>query len=144
MKFSIKNFKGKMLKLKVKNTVVNGKNIYKDIKGHENEINEVLIDLSPRKTRLKRLIVCLNFLYPGKVNREYKMTRGHSHNAEEVYLFLNGKGKIILGKRVFPVKKGDIVTVPANVWHRTVNTGKDKLIYLTIFERHEHSHLKKQ
>ena len=41
-----------------------------------------------------------------------------------------------------PVKKGDLITIPKNVWHRTVNTGKEKLVFLTIFQKHEGSHLK--
>ncbi len=143
MKFNLKKFKGKVLKLKVKEAVVKGKNIYKNIKGHENEINEVLIDLPSKKTGLKKLIICMNFLYPGKVNKEFKMTRGHSHKAEEVYLFLKGKGKIIVGKKVFRVKEGDLITIPSNVWHRTINTGKEKLVFLTVFEKHKHSHLEK-
>ena len=41
------------------------------------------------------------------------------------------------------LKEGDVVTVPINKWHRTVNTGRRKLIYLTIFEKSRHQHLKK-
>jgi len=143
MKTSLKKFKGKKLKLKVKDAKKKGKNIYKNIKGCENDINYVLIDLDSKKTGFKRLMLCLNTLYTGKVNKEFKMSRGHKHNAEEVYIFLKGKGKIIVGKKKIDVKEGDIVTVPVNRWHRTVNTGKRKLVYLTIFEKSRHKHLKK-
>ena len=136
-------FKGKTLKLKVKDAVKKGKNIYKNIKGYENDINEVLIDLPIKKTDLKKLMVCMNFLYPGKVNSEFKMTRGHKHNAEEVYIFLNGKGRIIVGNKKLNVKKGDLVTVPINKYHRVVNIGRSKLVFITIFEKSRHKHLKK-
>lgn len=141
MKFNINKFKGNTRILKVKDATVKGKNIYKDIKGYENDINEVLTD-SPN-SGLKDIIVCMNVLYSGNVNREFKMTRGHSHNAEEVYIVLDGKGYFIVGKKKIPIKNGDMITIPKNVWHRTVNTGKEKLVFLTVFQKHEGSHLKK-
>jgi glucose-6-phosphate isomerase len=140
MKFNINRFKGKTRVLKVKNAIVKGKNIYKNIKGHENEINEVLVDSS--NTGLENIIVCMNTLYPGKVNDEFKMTRGHSHDADEVYLVLKGSGHIIVDNKKTSIKRGDLITIPKNVWHRTVNTGKEKLVFLTVFEKHETSHLK--
>lgn len=142
MKFNLNKFKGKTLKMKVKDAVKKGKNIYKNIKGHENEINEVLIDLPFKKTGLKNLVVCMNYLYPGKVNSEFKMTRGHEHKSDEIYIFLKGKGYLIVDKKKINVKKGDIITVPINKYHRAVNTGKDKLVFLTILGKHKHSHLK--
>jgi len=140
MKSNINKFKGKTRILKVKDAIRDRKNIYKNIKGHENEINEVLTDLP--NTRMKDLTVCMNTLYPGKVNSEFKMTRGHFHNAEEVYLVLSGNGQIKVGNEKIQIKKGDLITLHKNVWHRTINTGKEKLVFLTIFERHQGSHLK--
>jgi oxalate decarboxylase/phosphoglucose isomerase-like protein (cupin superfamily) len=143
MKFKMDRFKGKTLKLKVKEAIKNGKNIYKNTKSYENEINEVLIDLPVKKTGLKKLMVCMNYLYPGKVNSEFKMMRGHKHNAEEVYIFLKGKGILIVDNKKIKIKKGDLITVPVNKYHRAINTGRDKLIFLTVFEKYKHGHLKK-
>jgi oxalate decarboxylase/phosphoglucose isomerase-like protein (cupin superfamily) len=143
MKTSLKKFKGKKFKLKVKDAKKKGKNIYKNIKGFENKINYILTDLDPKKSGLKRLMVTHHIIYPGKVNKEFKMTRGHKHNAEEVYIFLKGKGKIVIGKKKVDVKEGDVVTVPVNNWHRTINTGKRKFVYLAVFEKSRHQHLKK-
>lgn len=140
MKTSIKKFKGKKAILRVKDSVKGGKNVYKNIKGHGNDVNTVLTDLS--KSGLKKLTVTMNVLYPGKVNKEFKMTRGHKHNAEEVYVFLGGTGQIIVGKKRFSVKKGDLVTVPLNSWHRVINKGRSKLVFLTVFGKHGQSHLK--
>jgi oxalate decarboxylase/phosphoglucose isomerase-like protein (cupin superfamily) len=140
MKFDIKKPSGSKIVMRVKEATRQGKNVYKDIIGHEEEINEVLIDFN---TDLKDILICMNTLYPGNVNGELKMMRGHSHNAEEVYLVLSGKGYIIFDKKRIPVKKDSLITIPKNVWHRTVNTGKEKLVFLTIFQRHEGSHLKK-
>lgn len=140
MKFNINKFKGKTTILKVKDAVVKGKNVYKNIKDHENEINEILTDSS--HSGLSDIIACMNVLYPGKVNGEFKMTRGHLHNAEEIYLVLKGKGYFLVGKKKISIKRGDLITIPKNVWHRTINTGEEKLVFLTIFEKHEGSHLK--
>ena len=140
MKINIHDFKGKKVIMKVKDAIKEGKNIYKNIKGHENDINEVLADLP--STGLKDTIVCMNILYQGKVNGEFKMTRGHKHDVDEVYLVLKGKGYIILGKKIIKIKEGDLITIPDNMYHRTVNTCKEKLVFLTIFEKHEASHLK--
>ena len=140
MKFNINKVKGKTSVLRVRDAVKEGKSIYKNFRGCENDINEVLTDFS--NTGLKDIIVCMNVLYPGKVNGEFKMTRGHFHNAEEVYLILSGKGYFMMGSKMLTVKKGNLITIPENVWHRTVNIGKDKLVFLTIFQKHEESHLK--
>jgi len=140
MKINIHDFKGKKVIMKVKDAVKEGKNIYKNIKGHENEINEVLADLP--NTGLRDTIVCMNVLYSGKVNGEFKMTRGHKHDVDEIYLVLRGKGYIILEKKKVKIKEGDLVTIPDCKYHRTVNTSKEKLVFLTIFEKHEGSHLK--
>lgn len=141
-KFNINKFKGKTTVFKVKDMIKEGKNIYKNIKGCENEINDILTDLPDKKTGFEKHTICMNVLFPGKVNGEFKMMRGHSHNVEEVYLVLKGEGRIIISNKKIPVKEGDLVTIPKNVWHRTINTGKEKLIFLTIFEKHEDSHLK--
>jgi len=41
------------------------------------------------------------------------------------------------------VKKGDLATIPVNKYHRVVNSGRGKLVFLTIFEKSRHGHLKK-
>jgi glucose-6-phosphate isomerase len=138
MKISLKNFlkEGKVVKKKVKDMTLNNKSIYKNIKGYEEEINYKVCDLPFKKTELKNLVVSLTILYPGKVGQEFKMTTGHSHNVEEVYFFLEGKGHIILNGKKLKVRKNDIVTVPNKVWHRVVNTGKNNLVFLSIFEKY--------
>lgn len=139
MKTSLKRFKGKTVRMSVKDAVKDGENVYKNIRGCENQINEILTDL---KSDLKRLNVTMNAIPSGNVNGEFRMTRGHMHNADEVYLFLEGSGKILVGKKMYSVKKDDLVTVPVNTWHRVVNTGRKKLVFLTVFQKHGQSHLK--
>lgn len=121
---------------KVEDMKIKGKNIYKNIKGHEKQVNYKIYDLPKTISKLKKLSVSITVLFPGKVNKEYKMTVGHSHKkAEEVYLFLEGSGKMQIRKRLTLVKKNDVLTVPKETWHRVINTGKKKLIFLSIFEK---------
>ena len=127
--------KAKLLrKSKVKDMVSEGKNIYKDIRGFENEENYEVYDL--KKAGLKNLVVSMTILWPGKICKEWKMTTGHSHQAEEVYIFLEGTGEIAIDKKKYRVKPNDIVTIPSNRWHRVINTGRKKLVFLSIFEKY--------
>jgi len=138
MLVSLKDFKkeGKGGAKKVKEMLINGKNIYSNIKGHENEINYELYDLPLKKAGFENLVVSLTILYPGKVGREFKMTTGHKHDKEEVYFFLDGNGLLLLDKKKFKVKKNFIALVKKNVWHRVINTGRKKLIFLSVFEKY--------
>ncbi len=116
------------------------KNIYKNISGHEDEINYFLYDCGEKVTGLVRHIISLTELFPGKVNGEYKMTTGHFHLEEELYIFL-GKGKLILrhnGKEEnYDMLKGDSITIPLGVWHRVVNTQEENLNVFCMFEKYE-------
>ncbi|MFH0929527.1 MAG: cupin domain-containing protein [Candidatus Aenigmatarchaeota archaeon] len=142
MKTNLNRFKGKKVTMKVREAVKDGKNIYKDIRGCGNQINEILVDVPSKESGLKKLMITLNTIPSGKVNKEFRMTRGHKHNAEEVYIFLKGSGKILIDKKRFSVKKDDLITVPFNSWHRVVNKGRNNLVFLTIFQKHGQSHLK--
>jgi oxalate decarboxylase/phosphoglucose isomerase-like protein (cupin superfamily) len=131
--------KHKRKKVKDMNTP-DGKNIFKNMKGHENEINYDLYDLTPEETGFKRLVFVLNIIYPGKVGKEYKMTTGHSHKGQdEFYFFLKGRGKMILispkGKKIiYNVKPDDLVTVPSGWWHRAANNSNAEFIFINFFE----------
>ncbi|MBN2815007.1 MAG: glucose-6-phosphate isomerase [Bacteroidales bacterium] len=75
-------------------------------------------------------------LYPGKVDNEYFMTKGHFHaqaDRAEFYWGVRGRGMLILMDRnrntwaeeVFP---GSLHYIGSKVAHRLANTGNDKLI----------------
>lgn len=83
----------------------------------------------------------LNFgitkLFPGKVGREYFMTRGHFHariDCGEYYWGLEGEGVLLLmdgrrvtrGERMFP---GSLHYIPGGVAHRVANTGSKPLAF---------------
>lgn len=87
----------------------------------------------------------LNFgvtiIYPGKVGKEYFLTRGHYHAKEgtaEVYYGLKGVGIMVLQTKKGESKwiqlgQGQVGYVPPFWAHRTVNTGKKKLYILFAY-----------
>jgi glucose-6-phosphate isomerase len=82
----------------------------------------------------------LGVLMPGKVGREYYLTKGHYHAwrpAAEVYLGLRGRGLMLLedgsGSRLLPLEPHRVVYVPGYTAHRTINTGPERLVYLGIY-----------
>jgi glucose-6-phosphate isomerase, archaeal len=80
----------------------------------------------------------LGRLQPGKVGREYFMTKGHLHAwrpAAEVYICLQGEGRMILEgeadglAEVATFSENSVVYVPGHTAHRTVNVGDQPLVY---------------
>jgi glucose-6-phosphate isomerase len=80
-------------------------------------------------------------LMPGRVGREYYLTKGHFHEwreAAEVYVGLQGEGFMLLedeagASRLLPIKQNGIVYVPGGTAHRTINTGPEPLVYLGVY-----------
>jgi glucose-6-phosphate isomerase len=87
------------------------------------------------------LTYCTTVMYPGKVGREFFMTKGHIHvwrEAAEIYYFVKGKGVLLSetadGKVLKQeVQSGDIAYVPGGWAHRTVNTGDENLVFLAVY-----------
>jgi glucose-6-phosphate isomerase len=79
--------------------------------------------------------------YPGKVGREYFMTKGHFHSileTAEVYYTLSGEGGMLVenpeGVTVFyPLTAGKAVYVPQRFAHRSINTGTVPLVSFFAF-----------
>lgn len=80
----------------------------------------------------------IGILMPGKVGREYFMTKGHLHAwrpAAEVYIGLRGRGMMLLEDertgecRAVPLEANNTVYVPGHTAHRTVNIGDEPLVY---------------
>lgn len=83
-------------------------------------------------TALKDLNLSLTELNPGKE------TTGHSHaEADEVYVFIDGKGRMEIEKEKIPVKGGDVVAVPGGKSHKVFNEDKGILSFWSIFEKYE-------
>ncbi len=80
-------------------------------------------------------------VHPGRVGREYFMTRGHYHRLRgtaEVYYGLRGEGVLVLADeagraRAERVQAGTVVYVPPGWAHRSVNTGTVPLVLLYVY-----------
>jgi len=84
-------------------------------------------------TNLDKLIVSKTVLHPGKE------TGGHNHSGqEEVYIFMKGKGKMIVGSNTYYVKSGDIILIPDGDFHKVWNTSpykaNDDLEFICVFD----------
>jgi len=79
--------------------------------------------------------------YPGKVGKEFFMTKGHFHSVletAEVYYCLSGEGGMLFENPEGDVsyeefKPGIAVYVPQRFAHRTVNTGTEPLVTFFAF-----------
>jgi len=94
---------------------------------HSNETYNVIDN-----TFLNGLIVSKTELHPGK------HTSGHNHSGqEEVYIFTNGQGTMVVDDKEYDVKTGDIVLIPDGAFHKVWNeeeivTNED-LIFVCVF-----------
>lgn len=84
----------------------------------------------------------IEVIYPGRIGREYFMTKGHLHSwreAAELYVGLTGKGVMLLEdeatgeSRMLPLGPGCAVYVPGHTGHRTANVGETPLSYIGIY-----------
>ena len=87
---------------------------------------------------------CMSVTLPGKVGREYYMTKGHYHavrETAEIYLCVGGEGYMLM-----ETEQGDVdlkemqpntcVYVPACWAHRSINTGNTPLISFCVYPGH--------
>ena len=82
--------------------------------------------------KLDHLVLSMTVLNPEQE------TRGHSHeNIDEIYICIEGEGKIQVGEEEFDFKPGDMITIPPGDFHKVFNTTKNKLSFLSIFEKYE-------
>jgi glucose-6-phosphate isomerase len=84
----------------------------------------------------------VGLIMPGKIGREYFMTKGHLHAwrpAAEFYFGLAGEGLMLLEdeatgqSRLVPLRPHHAVYVPGNTAHRTMNTGNAPLTYIGVY-----------
>ena len=91
---------------------------------HSNETYNVIDNAS-----LNGLIVSKTELHPGKE------TGGHNHSGqEEVYIFTNGTGRMVVGTKTYNVQTGDIILIPDGDFHKVWNEGEDDLIFTCVFD----------
>jgi len=82
--------------------------------------------------KLEHMVVSTTRLHPGKE------TRGHEHaDKEEIYICLEGSGKLQIGEELVPFVKGDLVTIPLGDFHKAFNDSDSDLVFLCVFEKYE-------
>lgn len=86
------------------------------------------------------MIVGLTVIYPGRVGKEYFMTRGHFHEKDsgEIYYCLRGSGMLLMqskhGKVVHAeFTRGSLCHVAPGWGHRTINTWRGRLVFLFFY-----------
>ena len=81
---------------------------------------------------LNNLVLSSTYLYRGQ------QTRGHRHQGqEEVYFFVYGRGKMIVGEETdepFDVGPNDIVLIPDGAFHRVINDGDSHMLFNCVFQ----------
>lgn len=82
----------------------------------------------------------LTVIYPGKIGKEYYMTKGHFHekDAAEFYLCLKGRGILLMQNRdgeviTIKLKPGALGYVPPGWGHRTINMGRSKFAFFFAY-----------
>jgi glucose-6-phosphate isomerase len=84
----------------------------------------------------------LGRIMPGRIGREYYMTKGHLHewrDAAEFYFGLAGEGMMLLEdevsgeSRAVPLLPNQAVYVPGHAAHRTMNISRVPLVYLGVY-----------
>ncbi len=87
------------------------------------------------------LLFGTSITYPGKVGKEYYMTKGHFHevlNTAEVYYTLSGEGFMLMETpegewKAEHLCKGKAVYVPPRWAHRSINIGELPLVTFFVF-----------
>ena len=104
-----------------------------DIGGSVVKDNETYV-LKDNKT-LKNLVLSSTLLRP---NQE---TRGHSHDGqEEIYHFIDGQGKMILGEESIDVVSDDIILIPDGVFHKVINPSLNRFLYFVCVFNGKRNH----
>jgi len=100
------------------------------------EVYEKLVPEKPGE-----LIQGLSIVHPGKVGKEYFMTKGHFHSileTAELYLCLKGKGMMIMETPEGDWSIEELITnkalyVPGRWAHRSVNISDNDLVALFVY-----------
>jgi glucose-6-phosphate isomerase, archaeal len=93
------------------------------------------------ETSKSDMVMCLTRIFSGTVGDEYHMTKGHIHARDdqaEIYFCLQGEGYLLLQTldgefRAERWTAGTLSHIPPMWAHRTVNTGTNDLVFVSVF-----------
>ena len=57
----------------------------------------------------------------------------HTHHKEEVYIFTQGTGYVVVDGTHYPVGPGDVAYIPPDALHSVVNESSDKLAWAAFW-----------
>ncbi|MGI9950850.1 glucose-6-phosphate isomerase [Moorellaceae bacterium AZ2] len=117
---------------------------------HDREAVETMLKENPKVYEFYNVVIpeedghlqhCTSIIYPGKVGKEYFMTKGHFHavaGTAEIYVCLAGKGLLLMQTEdgqaeVLEMYPGSISYIPPYWAHRTVNTGDEPLVFFGVY-----------
>jgi glucose-6-phosphate isomerase len=112
---------------------------YLEVASGEDIIYEVFnVDVPQTNANLQ---TCTTTLHPGRVGREFYMTKGHFHEIRdraEIYFCVAGEGRLVMAledgtTEVEPMTPGSMNYIPGGWSHRTVNVGEEPLIFLAAY-----------
>ena len=93
-----------------------------------------------RSTAAGDVIFGTSTLLPGRIGREFSMTRGHRHrlgDRTELYYGLSGHGVLLLdgpeGAEAVEMRPHTAAYVPPHTLHRTVNVGSEPFVTLFCY-----------
>ena len=58
---------------------------------------------------------------------------GHAHPTDEIYIVMQGNGVVVVGEETSPVSAGDVVAIPAGVWHTMRNESGAPLLWAALW-----------
>jgi oxalate decarboxylase/phosphoglucose isomerase-like protein (cupin superfamily) len=95
---------------------------------YENKVDELNIDFAVQLLpfKLEVLDPRIVTVKPGKANEM------HRHAHETVFIFLKGKGKVIVDNFENEVGPGDFALIPRWSIHQSVNLGHEDLVFLAV------------
>jgi quercetin dioxygenase-like cupin family protein len=85
-------------------------------------LNEITVIVDRSETKLSESAI--NRWTPGLLGPPHK-----HEQKEQIFFIIGGEGEVKIGNEVFPARPGDLLFVPANVVHQTINRGKNTLDY---------------
>ncbi|MEA2418877.1 MAG: glucose-6-phosphate isomerase, archaeal [Thermoleophilaceae bacterium] len=83
------------------------------------------------------ILQCTTVIQPGKIGREFHMTKGHFHTIRdraETYVGVSGQGALVLAtedgrSEVQWMRPGSVHYIPGHWAHRTVNVGSEPFVF---------------
>jgi mannose-6-phosphate isomerase-like protein (cupin superfamily) len=58
---------------------------------------------------------------------------GHAHPTQEIYMVFEGEGFVHIGETKYPVRAGDVVEIPVNVYHTMECENGHKLLWAALW-----------